>query len=97
MKKMAPQITNRRRSTLDGRISGNVLSAARSRPRFPVTPGLPIIGSLRDACSMIVIGTEVVENYLANHAGIRGPKRHNRNTKHGSTLWAAPNGATSMK
>jgi mRNA interferase HigB len=59
---------------LDGRISGISFSAARNRLRFAATPGLPIIGILCDACSMIVIGTEVVENYLADHAGHKGTK-----------------------
>src|SRR5664279_4724469 len=45
-----------------------------SARQVAATPGLPIIGILCDACSMIVIGTEVVENYLANHLGHKGTK-----------------------
>ena len=79
---------------LDGRISGISFSAARNRLRFAATPGLPIIGILCDACSMIVIGTEVVENYLADHAGHKGTKAARSQYEACSTLWAATSGVT---
>src|SRR5712692_4971580 len=37
-------------------------------------PDLPIFGNLCHARSMIVVGTDVVENYLADHAGHKGIK-----------------------
>ncbi len=46
----------------------------RDRPPTHAFPSLPIFGILCHARLMIVIGTEVVENYLANHAGHKGIK-----------------------
>jgi hypothetical protein len=34
------------------------------------------------------------ERFAAGWSAIRGPRRYDRNTKHGSTLQAAPSGAT---